>query len=88
MSSHDTSPSLEEQVIVIHEDGWKLFDTQNPDDELIMQYVDGLPSDDPDAAALKASVSLDHPKVELVNSNSALDVKQALKEAREQATED
>ena len=74
---------LDGRVVVIHTDGWELFNVSEPDAEEVTQFTDSLPGENPDVAAFNADAHPDHPSVEMVESAyETLDVRETLREMR------
>lgn len=59
---------LEDRVVVIHDNGYELFDTDDLEAEEVTRFTDSLPGENPNAAAFNADAHPDHSSVELVDS--------------------
>lgn len=85
----DVGEQLGDQVVVIHSDGWELFDVSDPEAEEVTAFTDSLPGENPDAAAFNADANPDHPSVEMVDAAyETLEVTETLRQMRREVKTD
>lgn len=75
-------PSLEDVIIVIHEDGYELIDADSPRDDAVESFTESLPGDNPNAAAFDAAAHPETSDVELAETaHDTIEVKETLQQA-------
>jgi hypothetical protein len=76
-------PNLEDAVIVVHEEGYELIETDARGSESVevRDFVDSLPGENPETVAFNAAAHPEHSSVEIVDEHPDIEVKKALQQA-------